>query len=137
MFACATAPVQSSRHLLHGCSWIWWHLLMCNVSNQAGSKEEDAINRPWRPLPSERITEENAVLLRRAVVVACLALSSLYGPDVVLASAGLILTTFVYDSMGLAAHPIGKNFCNIWGYTMFQTGATKLMGEQCLYSYTT
>ena len=103
---------------------------MCNVSNQAGSKEEDAINRPWRPLPSERITEENAVLLRRAVVVACLALSSLYGPDVVLASAGLILTTFVYDSMGLAAHPIGKNFCNIWGYTMFQTGATKLMGEQ-------
>ena len=54
-----------------------------------------------------------------------------------LITSGLVLTTYAYDEMGFARSPVGKNFCNIWGYTMFQTGATKLMGEQHLYSYTT
>ncbi len=58
-FACAVAPVHSI--LLLGMLWIGWtHQLMCNVSNQARSCDEDAINKPWRPLSSGRITERHA-----------------------------------------------------------------------------
>ncbi|KAJ7223138.1 UbiA prenyltransferase family [Mycena pura] len=107
--------------------WIWMHLLMCNVSNQARSKEEDAINRPWRPLPSDRVTESQAIVLRWAVAGICVIWSTLYGRDQVLTSLGLLLTTFMYDEAGLSKHVIGKNFCNIGGYAAFEIGATKII----------
>lgn len=105
------------------------HLLLCNVSNQARSKDEDAINRPWRPQPAGRITASQTVYLRWVMVVACIFYSYLiHGPELVLATIALILTTWLYDEGGLAGHVIGKNLCNIGGYTSFEVGATKIMG---------
>ncbi|KAI0666404.1 UbiA prenyltransferase family-domain-containing protein [Trametes maxima] len=127
-FACATAPLHSPTQFLKGLSWIWLHQLMCNVSNQARSRAEDVVNKPWRPLPSNRVTEEQARWLRWIVVGLCFSYSGLYGPDLVAVTAGLFLTTFMYDEGGLAAHYIGKSFCNIGGYTTLEVGATKLMG---------
>ncbi|KAL0959326.1 hypothetical protein HGRIS_014587 [Hohenbuehelia grisea] len=128
-FACATAPVHSISKLVQGWLWIWIHLLLCNVSNQARSKNEDAINRPWRPLPSGRITEVQAVWMRYVTAVICLCWSAYYGRYLLLATTGLIVTTFLYDEAGFAGHVIGKNFCNIGGYTAFEVGATSLMGN--------
>lgn len=87
------------------------------------------MNRPWRPVAAGRLTEAQAVKLRWTVVAVCVAWSSTYGLDQVLTTLGLVLTTFLYDECGLAGHPIGKNFCNIGGYTTFEVGATKIMGE--------
>ena len=50
----------------------------------------------------------------------------------VLATLGLLLTTIFYDELGLAGHHIGKNLCNIGGYTTLELGATKVMGT-CRY----
>ncbi|KAI0318528.1 UbiA prenyltransferase family-domain-containing protein [Amylostereum chailletii] len=126
-FACATGPVHSISSLLQAWVWIWLHLLLCNVSNQARSKDEDARNRPWRPLPSGRITELQAVALRWTTVVVCLAYSSTYGRDLLVTTTGLGLVTFVYDDLGAASYVIGKNICNVGGYAMFEIGATKII----------
>jgi len=127
-FACATAPVQSLSSLVQCWIWIWFHLLLCNVSNQARSCEEDKVNRPWRPLPSGRITESQAVALRWATVVLCLFWSSTYDHELVLTTVGLVATTFIYDELGAASHIVGKNFCNIGGYASFEVGATAIIG---------
>ena len=101
---------------------------MCNVSNQARSLDEDALNKPWRPLPAGRVTQGQAAVLRWIVVLFCLSFSAVLGSDLVLVTLGLLLTTFLYDEMGLAGHYLGKNLCNISGYTTIEIGATKLIG---------
>lgn len=108
--------------------WIWMHQFMCNISNQSRGAAEDAINKPWRPLPAGRITESQATALRWASVGLCAWWSAMYGPDLVLPTLTLFITTFLYDELGFAGHYIGKNFCNIGGYTSFEIGATKIMG---------
>ena len=87
------------------------------------------INRPWRPLPSGKVTVDQAIILRKAVVLLCIGLSSSYGRDAVLFTVGLAVATFLYDEVGLSAHPVGKNFCNTLGYAMSQGGATLLMSK--------
>ena len=63
------------------------------------------------------------------MVVLCIGWSrALYGTEMMYVTLGLVFTTFAYDEMGFAGHPIGKNFCNIWGYACFETGAVKIMG---------
>lgn len=128
-FASATAPLNSPYRLLLGAMWVWIHLFMCNVSNQARTHDEDAVNKPWRPLPARRISDAQIVVLRWMLVVACFAASALHGVDLMLTTLGLFLTTFAYDEFGLAGHCLGKNLCNIGGYTTFEIGATKLMGK--------
>ncbi|TBU28077.1 UbiA prenyltransferase family [Dichomitus squalens] len=127
-FACATAPIHSFDRLLHALIWIWIHQLMCNVSNQARTRLEDAINKPWRPLPSGRISEPQALVLRWVTVGAAFSCSAIHGGDLMLTTFCLFLTTFAYDELGLAGHHIAKSVCNIGGYTTFEIGATKLMG---------
>ncbi|KAI0704542.1 UbiA prenyltransferase family [Earliella scabrosa] len=133
VFASVVAPVHSLPRLLLGMLWIWSHQLMCNVSNQARSKAEDALNKPWRPLPAGRLSECQAGTLRWVVVIVNFALSAWLGglgSDLVLTTFGLLVTTYLYDELGFSNHCLGKNFCNIWGYTMIEIGATKLMGSQ-------
>lgn len=128
-FACASAPLRSAWSLVQGSLWIWLHLLMCNVSNQARSEVEDAINRPWRPLPSGRLTMTQAVGFRWSMVVICMLSSAVYGPDVLLATVVLVITTVVYDEGRLSDLPLSKNLCNIGGYTALEYGATKIMSK--------
>ncbi|KAI0948591.1 hypothetical protein AcW1_005399 [Taiwanofungus camphoratus] len=129
VFACVSAPVHSFVRFLHAVLWIWLHLLQCNVSNQYRSVLEDAVNRPWRPLPSRLISVEHACILRWLLVPLCIGTSLCYGWDVALASACLTLTTVCYDELGLAGHFLGKNLCNVPGYVSFEIGATKIMGS--------
>ncbi|KAJ7083075.1 UbiA prenyltransferase family [Mycena belliarum] len=128
-FACATGPIHSVSKLLQSIAWIWIHLLLCNVSNQAGSEAEDKINHPWRPLPSGMITKSQARQLRMGTVITCLLWSWFYGLDLVAITAALIATTWMYDEAGLSNTALGKNFCNIGGYVSLELGATKLMGK--------
>ncbi|KAJ7643356.1 UbiA prenyltransferase family-domain-containing protein [Mycena polygramma] len=128
-FACAAGPFHSLSNLLQTGVWIWIHLLLCNVSNQAHSKDEDTINRPWRPIPAGRLNESQAVILRWAIASGCVLWSSLYGWDQVVTSLGLLLTTLLYDEGGLSGHVIGKNLCNIGGYVTFEIGATKIIAS--------
>ncbi|KAI0302810.1 UbiA prenyltransferase family [Multifurca ochricompacta] len=128
VFACATAPVRSFTDLLQCWVWVWFHQLLCNVSNQARSREEDRLNRPWRPLPSGRISESQAYALRWATVLLCIFISSIYDQDLVLTTLGLVVTTFIYDELGAAGNVIGKALCTAGGYASFELGATTIIG---------
>ncbi|OCB85139.1 hypothetical protein A7U60_g7764 [Sanghuangporus baumii] len=57
-----------------------------------------------------------------------MAWSASYGADLIFVTLALAITTLLYDELGLAAQPIGKNICCIFGYTSFEFGATKLVG---------
>lgn len=127
-FACVAAPIQHPKGLLDALAWIWLHLLQCNVSNQYKSVSEDVVNRPWRPLPSGRISANAARWLRWSLIPICLAVSARHGKEVVLASATLTVTTLLYDEAGLAGHFIGKSLCAVPGYVTFEVGATRILG---------
>ncbi len=133
MFACATAPVKSYLSLLKCCLWVLVHQLLCNVSNQARSRDEDKLNHPWRPLPSGRISESEAIALRWAVVAGCVTLSSMYDQDLVHTTLGLVAVTFTYDELGGAGNVIGKALCTAGGYISFELGATTIIGMSCRY----
>ena len=112
-----------------GCFWIWLHQLTCNVSNQAKARKEDAHNKPWRPLPSGRITEHQITLVRWMSASVCIVYSSILGDDIVFLTCGLFLTIILYEEGGFAGHYVGKNLCNVGGYIAFEIGATKIIGE--------
>lgn len=129
VFAAVSAPAHSTGSLLHGLCWIWWHILQCNVSNQFKSVEEDQINRPWRPIPSGRVTREEAALLRKVLFVWCIGISACYGWEISLVSLILTVTMYLYDELGLSRHWLGRTLCNVPGYATFEIGAMKIMGK--------
>ncbi|KAJ7580831.1 UbiA prenyltransferase family [Mycena floridula] len=129
MFASVTVPVQSLGDWLKMLCWIWTHLLQATVSNQNYSANEDIINKPWRPLPSSRVTERQAAILRWCLVFGNLAFSAMLGKRVMYVSAALALVEFVHDDLGLSHHPIFKNVCNIGGYGTFEAGATLILSK--------
>ncbi|KAF8958421.1 UbiA prenyltransferase family [Flammula alnicola] len=130
VFACACAPFPGLRGLLECCAWIWVHLLMCNVSNQARTQDEDLMNRPWRPISSGRISASQAISWRYGTAIVCLLWSLVYGKVVTIANLILIITTLVYDELGGARHFIGKNLCGVFGYMSFEIGATAVMSRK-------
>lgn len=129
IFGILVGPVTSLKGFNQSLFWIWIHLLQCNVSNQYKTREEDLLNKPWRPLPSDRITLEGARNLRWALCVLCLSVSSLYSWRLVCVSLALTFTTIAYDEYGLAGHWIGKNFAGVFGYTTFGAGTLMLMRQ--------
>ncbi|TDL26385.1 hypothetical protein BD410DRAFT_715760 [Rickenella mellea] len=124
----ATAHLFACQ-LFHAATWIWCHLLECNVSNQTFSAEEDIINKPWRPLPSGRIDIRSARALRWFLMIFCLFLSIPFGRGVFCASAALALVQIVHDDFGLSGHPISKNLCNVGGYLTFEVGSTLVISS--------
>ncbi|KAH9853014.1 UbiA prenyltransferase family-domain-containing protein [Lenzites betulinus] len=114
-------------HVLHLANhprviWIWLHLLQFCLSNQCLSPEEDASNKPWRPIPSGRITVANARSLRWAMLAVCLSVSAHYG--VLAPSVALALGTLAHNELGMDAAWLPRNMCNAVGYAAFNAGAT-------------
>ncbi|KAJ7206140.1 UbiA prenyltransferase family [Mycena haematopus] len=127
IFASVAAPVQSVGRLFCGTVWTWLHLLQVDVSNQYQSIAEDAINRPWRPLPGGRISQNSASILRWLLVPICLFLSIPFGNEVVLPSLALTVLLVAHDECGWDKHWAGKNIINTFGYLSFELGATQIM----------
>ena len=65
--------------------WNWANLLLFDVANQrlSGSILEDAVNNPWRPLPSQRLMNDEArhllMLLKPIVFLVSLYLGGVSG----------------------------------------------------------
>lgn len=129
IFAAVAAPCYSASHFAQGMTWIWMHLLQCNVSNQYKSAAEDRLNRPWRPIPAGRVTETQAAVLRWILFACCMVLSACYGWDVAAVSLALTATMYGYDEMGLAHHWAGRSVANVAFYATFEIAATKIMGK--------
>ncbi|KAF9558398.1 hypothetical protein CPC08DRAFT_736438 [Agrocybe pediades] len=129
-FATAAAPITDIARLPHVMFWIWLHLLQFDVSNQTMSPEEDEMNKKDRPLPSKRLTLDQALILRYLLVPACFLVSIAYSVEALYASISLVFLTFLYDELGAhSAHWAIRNAVNAGGFAAFEAGATLLAGR--------
>ncbi|KAK7720587.1 hypothetical protein SLS57_005366 [Botryosphaeria dothidea] len=103
---------------------VWMDLLAFNISNQRqpGSVIEDAANKPWRALPSGRISEEGARRLLLALIPTCIAKSLLLGGT--LETMVLFILTWLYNDLHAAdSHYLLRNALNALGICAHCAGA--------------
>lgn len=113
--------------------WLWLNLLLFNIANQRlpASIQEDAVNKPWRPLPSERLDSNQARLLL-LIVVPVVFLSSIY-LGATLQVLLLLALTWMYNDLGGADDNfIVRNIINALGMACYGSGAaTVACGNEC------
>lgn len=100
----------------HMVAWIWTHLLVENLANQRQpqSVAEDAINKPWRPLPSGRLSQAEALGILQAGVPTVAAVSFLF--DAFTPSATFTTLVWLYNDLeGSSTGPILRNVVNAAG----------------------
>ncbi|KAF8959405.1 UbiA prenyltransferase family-domain-containing protein [Flammula alnicola] len=131
-FALGAAPLSPTHRLSHAIQavvWIWLHLLEFNLSNQIRDPDEDLRNKPWRPLPSGRISLANARVLKYVVTALCLVVSFSYNLHVFYASASFACLIPMYHELHGDQHWLTKNLMNAVGYSCFATGSTLIAGS--------
>ena len=105
-------------------AYVWVHLLFFCISNQRRpvSIEEDRVNKPWRPLPSKRLSVEAAEILLR--VMQCSALLLAWSLGSLGPSMGAMVLTYMYNDLGLGDTSFfARNLINGLGYMAFNLGA--------------
>ncbi|KAJ7276813.1 UbiA prenyltransferase family-domain-containing protein [Mycena rebaudengoi] len=124
-----SAPLSSIYHLPHVIFWIWLHVLQFDVSNQILDPAEDALNKKDRPLPSNRISTCDAIILRWLLVPVCMGLSAFYSAETVYASIALIFLTIIYNECSAhKRHWLIRNVVNAAGFASFEVGASLVAG---------
>lgn len=104
--------------------WLWMNLLLFNVANQRlpASLVEDEVNKPWRPIPSKRITTSSARHFLLCLVPIVLICAHLQG--VVWHSLCLIVLTWMYNDLeGADEHFLVRNIINSLGMGFYSSGA--------------
>ena len=124
-------------------AWIWLHLLVENISNQRlrESVLEDSVNKPWRPLPSGRVSASEAQRWLQALIPSALATSLFMGSF----TPSVTLMTFIWlynDLDGSSTGPWQRNAINAAGLACFGWGASEVLigerardGESTLFHY--
>jgi 4-hydroxybenzoate polyprenyltransferase len=115
---------SSVDHMVYSCFWTWLHLLQFCVSNQSQDPEEDALNKPWRPIPSGLVSAAGARALRWILVPLCPLLSACLG--IHWHSISLALASLAYHELHFQSHGLMRNVCNAWGYASFNAGAAMI-----------
>ena len=108
-------------------TWVWINLLPFAINNQRQPEAiaEDYINKPWRPLPSGRLTPRHAKqLMLLTYVVAVGGSVQLGGLKQCLAG---ILLGFWYNVLrGSDRNFVTRNFINALGFIGFTSGALEV-----------
>lgn len=123
----ASARPLTSRDSFLGTAWLVYHLFMFNACNQRGSYIEDSVNKPWRPIPSGRITPSTARILSIWLYISSIA-GSIY-LQVPWASIMLCFFTYLYNQLKLDNHWASKSLLNAAGYGCFEIGTTVLTSK--------
>lgn len=132
IFALGTAPVCGSRPIensLMAVFWLWSVLLQFNLINQTVLPEEDAENKPWRPIPSGRISLRSAIIARWISIPACALISAYFGTPVLVSC---ILFTFfasLYNFFDGDKNGFVKNLINGFGSCSLALGTTLVAGK--------
>lgn len=108
--------------------WLWINLLPFNIDNQRhpDSVAEDMLNKPWRTLPSERMTSKQARNLILCLYPLAIATSlCIGGTEQCLC---LIALGFWYNNLaGADSSFIVRNLINAAGFNRFSTGALEVV----------
>ncbi|KAI1410214.1 UbiA prenyltransferase family [Hypoxylon sp. FL1857] len=124
-------PAESiqSKHLLCRSPliivWVWINLVPFTIGNQmtTSSIAEDAINKPWRPLPSGRFSSSHAKILM-SIFYMVAQMFNIYTGCGIRQGVGLFLLGVWYNNLGGADHhPLVRNAINALGYVCFTSGA--------------
>ncbi|KAI9745625.1 MAG: hypothetical protein M1818_001159 [Claussenomyces sp. TS43310] len=105
-------------------TWIWLNLLPFCIANQrhADAVKEDALNKPWRPIPAGRMTSKEAGVLVQCLYPLVWLLSIFLGGGT--EAFQLIVQGIAYNDFGGGdANPFIRNAINAGGYLSFQLGA--------------
>lgn len=110
--------------------YIWLYVLYFDLSNQKDPEavKEDKINKPWRAIPSGRLSIEGAERWYIAAVCILLAVSGLWlggFPEAV----AFMVETRVYDYAAGADYWWSKNIINAMFYATGQLGGTRVAAE--------
>ncbi|KAF8526145.1 UbiA prenyltransferase family [Gautieria morchelliformis] len=128
IFSVATAPLHDRTHLPQLMLWVWLHLLQFNLANQSLNPNEDAANKPDRPIPSGRITVQQARILRWGCLIPCLMCSACFSTAVVQVSAASSFFFYAFNELGFDSHWFGRHVLNGAGLACFEIGATLIAG---------
>lgn len=95
------------------------------------SPQEDAENKPYRPIPAGLITVKATRVLRWSLFPLCLGVSWACG--VIYPGISLSLAFIVYNELGLDSYWYTKNFLNAIGIVSWNVGAANIAGagESC------
>jgi 4-hydroxybenzoate polyprenyltransferase len=111
--------------------WLWLVILQGCLQNQRSpySVEEDAINKPWRPMPSKRITRNQLNLLLNAVRLLSCILS--YRLSVVMMYAMYFVLLAGYNDFGGADRSgVSRNiFCGTAFACLFSSALSIALGS--------
>lgn len=106
---------------------VWINLLPFAMSNQRQPESiaEDRANKPWRPMPSGRLSRPSVRILMVCFYGAALLVSALLGG--LRQSVALVALGFWYNNLGGADRSaIERNAINALGYLSFLTGAMEV-----------
>lgn len=107
--------------------WCWINLLPFAISNkyQPAAIIEDSVNKPWRPLPSNRLSQQQARLLMITLYPVAIFASSQVGG--LYQCLTLIVLGFLYNDCGGAdASCISRNLINGAGFVCYASGAMEV-----------
>lgn len=136
--AFAMGPTLSIRQIIASSPamliWSWSHLFLFNLHNQrhAPSIAEDAINKPWRPIPAGRLSPKQAtqIMYYMYPVIALVSLK-LGGLLPCLLEVALCLW---YNELGGSSNPFLKNFLNAFGFACFFAGPLEVVTGYSIFS---
>jgi 4-hydroxybenzoate polyprenyltransferase len=108
--------------------WVWINLLPFAIDNQRQHEavQEDLLNKPWRPLPSRRISAGSAKSLMTILYLVAVATSFFLGNMTQCLT--LIVLGFCYNDLGGSdSGIIVRNFINASGFICFSSGALQVV----------
>ena len=129
IFEISSAPLTGPmlQRILTTAFWTWINLLPFTIDNQRqpAAIEEDSLNKPWRPMPSKRLTPKEAKrIMFVSYPMACLASAYVGGLKQCIA---LILLGYWYNDCGGAdISYITRNFINACGFICYSSGAMEV-----------
>ncbi|KAI4121195.1 MAG: hypothetical protein LQ338_006505 [Usnochroma carphineum] len=107
--------------------WIWMNLLPFTINNQTAEDaiEEDRINKPWRTVPSGRMSPRQAKNLMLALYPLAIVTALLTGG--VRQSTSLVILGVWYNNFaGGDISSLLRNMINAFGYVCFTSGAMEV-----------
>lgn len=105
----------------------WTNLLVFDLANQRLPKsiKEDSLNKPWRPLPSGRMTQADARLAMIITIPSVIAFNSIV-LDTGTESAIICSGTWVYNDLEGGEHWIFRNILCAVAFAVFNKASTKV-----------
>jgi 4-hydroxybenzoate polyprenyltransferase len=150
LFALATSPALSVfgmrnaalvdllRRAPLALFWLWINLLPFTIDNQRhpDSIAEDMINKPWRTMPSKRMTPQQARNL--VLVLYVLAIITSFRIGGLEQCLSLVVAGVWYNNFQGAEGILSRHLINAFGYRCFNSGALEVvLGGRGSYSSST